>query len=431
MAQNDTIVSDLIFNSMSQEEFDAQMQAETLDPNQFYLTPDTTKTRLDELDTKTTLLESKTTSLDNNKQDVATAVNYDNITNCITEIPQDIKLELKDGVLTLKAGSKVYAGDGVFTPRTITTDLSYNPTPSNGQRIVFTNGSNYIDSIAVEAFLSGATEPTSGLAWFNTNDNKIYTGGAENWNPSNICLPLGIINCSGGKITSIDQVFNGFGYMGSTVFALPEVKGLIPDGRNADGTLKNEEIVTTSVVTTTLPWASFTYGMYLGLNDSNVETLTGGLEIDCKYDKDKNLNIVGGIRRRGLKVITMTTENNLITSLTSKNAFHAVDYNDIGFIAHQAMPSDRYVNLTLGASGSTYIAAADGWLFVSKYSGNTSEYINIVNEKTNFSTATNPPLSGVNCRLFLPVSMGDSVRISYNLSGATNTFRFIYANGAK
>ena len=58
----------------------------------------------------------------NAKQDVATAVNYDNITNCITEIPQDIKLELNNGTLTLKAGSKVYKLDG--TSITINTDVS-------------------------------------------------------------------------------------------------------------------------------------------------------------------------------------------------------------------------------------------------------------------------------------------------------------------
>lgn len=52
MAQNDTIVSDLIFNSMSQAEFNAQMQAETLDPNQFYLTPDDTNEKFEEIDAK-------------------------------------------------------------------------------------------------------------------------------------------------------------------------------------------------------------------------------------------------------------------------------------------------------------------------------------------------------------------------------------------
>lgn len=39
-------------------------------------------------------------------------LNTSQITNCITEIPQDIKLELVDGTLTLKAGSKVYIPNG-------------------------------------------------------------------------------------------------------------------------------------------------------------------------------------------------------------------------------------------------------------------------------------------------------------------------------
>mgnify|MGYP003298927573 CR=1 FL=1 len=34
------------------------------------------------------------------------------LTNCIIDIPQDIKLVLKDNTLTLKAGSKVYIPNG-------------------------------------------------------------------------------------------------------------------------------------------------------------------------------------------------------------------------------------------------------------------------------------------------------------------------------
>lgn len=32
--------------------------------------------------------------------------------NCITKIPQDIKIELNNGILTLKAGSKIYVPNG-------------------------------------------------------------------------------------------------------------------------------------------------------------------------------------------------------------------------------------------------------------------------------------------------------------------------------
>ena len=40
------------------------------------------------------------------------ALSHRNISNCVLEIPQDIKLELVDGVLTLKEGSKVYVPNG-------------------------------------------------------------------------------------------------------------------------------------------------------------------------------------------------------------------------------------------------------------------------------------------------------------------------------
>ena len=65
--------------------------------------------------------------------------------------------------------------------------------------------------------------------------------------------------------TSIDQVFNGFGYIGSTVFALPGVKGLAPNGRNADGSLKNTEVVCegVSVYSTS---AANTFLMYIKPN---------------------------------------------------------------------------------------------------------------------------------------------------------------------
>ena len=75
------------------------------------------------------------TALDG-KQDIATAVNYTNITNCITEIPQDIKLELNNGTLTLKAGSKVYVPNGFesdgttpkFDEYLISSDLTFSST---------------------------------------------------------------------------------------------------------------------------------------------------------------------------------------------------------------------------------------------------------------------------------------------------------------
>ena len=141
-------VVDFKIHNLTEEQFQELKAQGKIDPNAVYCTPDTTKERLDALETKTTSLEENkqdkgdyatNTALSQGlaqKQDIATAVNYDNITNCITEIPQDIKLELADGTLTLKAGSKIHLAYGdLETTATTTSDISATQTNA-GQYVV-------------------------------------------------------------------------------------------------------------------------------------------------------------------------------------------------------------------------------------------------------------------------------------------------------
>ena len=179
------------------------------------------------------------------------------VTNCITEIPQDIKLELNGGVLILKAGSTVYVpkGAGVFNKKTTTTDVTTQNLSGypNGKYLVFDNSDFSGTSIRcnlISACYSGATAPATGAVWYDTINNKIMVASGGTWT-GNRTLPLGVITISNGTISSIDQVFNGFGYIGSTIFVLPGVKGLIPNGRNEDGTLKNKSMYNQIVRTVT------------------------------------------------------------------------------------------------------------------------------------------------------------------------------------
>lgn len=99
--------------------------------------------------------------------------------------------------------------------------------------------------------------------------------------------------------------------------------------------------------------------------------------------------------------------------------------------ANMAMPSSSYINLTLGASGSTYTAPADGYLLLNKqahinaaamafsYDGTYEHAF-----ATRLGTITNDAMT-----LFAPVYKGQVVYIIYNTTGATNLFRFIYAQG--
>lgn len=93
------------------------------------------------------------------------------------------------------------------------------------------------------------------------------------------------------------------------------------------------------------------------------------------------------------------------------------------------MPSDTYVDLTLGASGSTYTAPANGWFTFSKKTNNTNQYIFL--KGSLIGSELKAPNSGSGLTVFLPVQKGDSIRVGYNAGGGTDYFRFIYAVGSE
>lgn len=359
------------------------------------------------------------------------------ITNCITEIPQDIKLELNDGVLTLKAGSQVIVPNGVnvFDEVEIISDLTFGGSSinwSNTKWLVYSpNGRLFVDN---GDYTSGSTYTggTYGI-WYDTTNNSVkYTkDGGSSW-ISGYSLPLAqITTTSGIGVTSIDQVFNGFGYIGSTVWVDKGVKGLIPNGRNEDGTLKNIEFTVDSVLTQqTLASLTRIYG----LGQSHL-----GRNIDYVYDERTNLNHVNtidGTISYEIPVITVITDsNNKITSFIPKTAFHAVDYNDKATVSGWGMPSSKHINLTLGASGTRYTAPANGWFFLEKKAGVTGNYYcgihRIAPSLIRYAWFDTPSVVSDRIVALCPVSKGDIIEVAYTITGETSNFRFIYAEGSK
>lgn len=261
----------------------------------------------------------------------AGTLNESILTNCLTEIPQDIKVELSNGTLTLKAGSKVYVPNGVgkFDVVTIQKDVG-GTRRSIGQEFLLS------DENGAAAFwgklYSGDSKPVdsgSYYVWYDTANNviKATTDGGASWLSEKFSLPLGIYTADGIGITSIDQVFNGFGYIGNTIFALPGIKGRIPNGFNTDGSLNSIEITTNGVTTVTL--SGTRSATYFGITSTNTliytnEILSGKAYYDKNVNKNHNLNSY----LQAIFCGTFTCENGRITSLTPNTAFHAVDYSE-------------------------------------------------------------------------------------------------------
>ena len=249
-----------------------------------------------------------------------------NVTNCITEIPQDIKLELSSGTLTLKAGSKVYVpnGAGVFDEVNISSDMTATGTTNNVYFLFLKSDGSQLLLRSISATTSGPTSsaPSGSGTFYDTDNNKIYwySSGSPSYRQS---FPLAIITVSNGAISSIDQVFNGFGYIGSTIFALKGVKGLQPNGRNSDGTLKNVLRTATSVLTQTVSTQNGDRFVMLTQTPSITNYASSNYKSDENYNKGNDGSI-----QNAVCVGHLTMVDGKVSQLSVKPVFHAVDYYD-------------------------------------------------------------------------------------------------------
>lgn len=352
------------------------------------------------------------------------------ITNCITEIPQDIKLELNNGTLTLNAGSKVYVpnGAGVFDVRNINSDTALSTPAGTNQWLCAISAAGTILTRPLSNCVSGAgATATTGFAYDTTANNIGFYNASGVLQYSNISLPICIITTTDSVITSIDQVFNGFGYIGGTIFTLPGVKGLVPNGRNEDGTMKNVRLHSTQVQVIT-----FNSAADFCLTANSVGNLAAFSTMSYDATNNINYNPTNPVIYRIAIAKLTTTTGGKITSFEPKTTFHAVDYNDTKFIAHQAMPSDRYINLNLGQSGAVYTAPADGFVCLrakTTVAGKAYCITNEVNGMQNMVTVDNV---GGEFGICLPVSGGQVFSVEYG--GALDSgyvFRFVFLNSAK
>lgn len=120
----------------------------------------------------------------------------------------------------------------------------------------------------------------------------------------------------------------------------------------------------------------------------------------------------------------------LLSNLGSKLNTDISNINAVGkeYVSTQCKPSNRYLDLTLQASGTKYTAPANGWFVLSKISTGMQDIVIDLNE-TRWSVV-NSPANGWTCAAFVPCKKNDIVTITYSVKGATNNFRFFYDEGA-
>ena len=376
-------------------------------------------------------------------------------TNRILEIPQDIKLELNDGTLTLKAGSKVYVPNGVgtFNAVTITSDVSTARTDSQDCIAWYNTDTGTIQLFPSVLFYSGTTAPSGYqfMFWYDITNNKCKTtsNSGSTWVEGK-SFPICVVSTDGTKISAIKQIFNGFGYIGSTVFVLPNVKSQSSIGRNADGTCTNLVRTVSSVLTYEAGhWNNATLYFLLWTNaceGQDVRRFTRNKEFSSQaatysFDENENkwyfsnnsqiwndsgfaLNIVGKFVIASGKITSFepyTVDSVLNSSLSNLSAAGNSLLSGLG------MPSGRYIDLTLGADGSTYTAPANGYFCAKVKWKDPTSFLSMNNGYVvgYCQTGTGGATVGLTC---VPVKKGDVVNISYH-EIIVYWFGFTYAEG--
>lgn len=402
----------------------------------------------------------------------ANTVSTKNITNCITEIPQDIKLELSGTTLTLKAGSKLYYPNGFEIDNTtphfdtfITTSdltLSVGGTGwTNAKHLIFINN-DATSSYGVktpEHCWSGSTTPTSFgqyAMWYDEINNiiRFTQDSGSTWTSSPFSLPICVALNTNTDCVGIHKIFNGFGYVGNLSYILPGVKGLAPNGRNEDGTLKNTQIIVSDVLLSS--GTTRRNNDYLIFSTNYLSTIweedlcldyyptVSSTEWALVYDTNRNEYYRTSYGEPYTKVTNVNSyikiwRNNTTGKIEDINKegypSKVLDYHNTDYISHQAMPSNRYIDFTMGATGTLYTAPADGFIYIRRFASTANKYVAIIKYLEGniaYEASVMWSISAGDQYVNAQVSKGEKFAVTYNSEGGGGSefFRFIYANGS-
>ena len=220
------------------------------------------------------------------------------ISNCILEIPQNIKCEISGTTITLKNGCIIpMTGSSTYTTVTLSADASKDFSSwGNAEYFVIWNGLNITlyDISVVKSGSSLPASPSPNDRFFLTTDYSLYYGNNSNqWVMNKGSYPLAkVIKDSNGvhfakDSNGNDMIFNGVGFVGDAIFTYPNIKGLIPNGFNADGSLKSTGFTTTALTIITS----------LGSYNSHRYVVTNGgswaVSPTLNYVKEVNRNSTG------------------------------------------------------------------------------------------------------------------------------------------
>ena len=433
-------------------------------------------------------------------------LNKSQVTNCLLEVPQRIKLTFdNDQGLVLHAGSEVIVPYGKGTPTMQIGDalnggvisdvqvvgddnkifyyITYNSDIVVGKTIG-TAGSTYWLYVTPEGTIAGdlaediysqAAQPTGiseSVIWYDTTNNyvKVTLNTGSSWTQGNSLL-IGRLNRTGtGTITSIRDIYNGVGVIGSNFWVDKDVVYCTPAGRNPDGSLKNNigkinnftiysssvsgsqrflflnpfESQNSSANNQGVFWDVTNYFISEDMLYQKRATASGS-QYGILYRPSENLFYWSstqnpnwtvfpeGLVFLGILAHDSTRGNDsdgypvIYFGVRQALPFKALNYHDRLYIGNLSSIGGFH-SVTFGASGTQYIAPFDGWFYAQKISGTSGKYIQCINETKQFSDESKAWDSGSTLTASVPVSNGDLCILNYTATGGRAYLRFYRTN---
>ena len=371
----------------------------------------------------------------------------------LLKLPKSFNLELNNGVLTLKAGSKLYDGTGIFT--TISSDINRTETTNGTFVLLYGNSNQSIWFFAQNHVKSGVTPLTNGVL-FNTSDGHVYI--YENGNAvSTASFPIAIVTVTNGAISSIDSLFNWCGYIGTTLFVLPGVQVSYADGLNEDGTYKTVIETSDSVVyADTAGWGNSSPGVvmfsasgdmpnnhklqYQPISRFDPESSDYMWKFENGKTWWKNGNTGNWEAHRWVFIADASCGGGSVKNwkpfeVDAVANSNATNFSAVGksFLSGLGTPGLKHESWTAGASGTNYKCPANGWVYAAGNWASTGSgfKLEINVSAKGYGTMANTGAAGPSTgKTLCPVEKGDVVTLSYTAITIT-ALKFIYNNGEK
>lgn len=137
-------------------------------------------------------------------------------------------------------------------------------------------------------------------------------------------------------------------------------------------------------------------------------------------NKLKNVNFMSGYQFDTVEEV----DPNELNAVNIEN-----DATFKSFVSGLGLPSDSYRNLTLGTSGASYTAPANGFIYLRKSAKSVGQYIHMLNTKTGIASSPQAVQNSSTLSALIEVKKGDNFTVTYTVSGDTSAFKFIYAEG--